>query len=121
MYDKIYEHPESPSEEIINDDDALDGWMIFNQEEIKKQKKEKGVDSMMSEKVRNSSEVFLMAGNDKEQAKDILDLNSKTGLQKIKARFDATKDGNVVPDSELPDVRGEIQQQLRELSRNRNG
>jgi len=117
MYDKIYEHPECPSEEIINDDDALDGWMIHNQEEIKKQKKEKGVDTMMSDKIRNSSEVFLMAGDNKEQARDILDLNSKAGLQKIKARFDATKDGNVIQEDELPDVRGEIQQKLRQLNR----
>lgn len=120
MYDKIYEHPESPSEEIIKDDDALDGWMIYNQEEIKKQKQEKGVDSMMSEKVRNSNEVFLMAGNDKQQAQDILSLNSKVGLDKIKSRFAATKDGKVVQESELPDVRGEITQKLKELSRNHN-
>ena len=120
MYDKIYEHPESPSEEIIEDDDALDGWMIYNQQEIKKQKQEKGVDSMMSEKVRNSSEVFLMAGNDKQQAQDILSLNSQIGLDKIKSRFAATKDGKVVQDSELPDVKGEITQKLRELNRNHN-
>ena len=118
MYDRIYEHPESPDAEIIADDDALDGWMIHNQEEIQKQKKEKGVDSMMSDKIRNSSEVFLMAGDDKEQARDILDLNSKIGLQKIRHRNEAVKQHGTIPDSQLEDVRGEIQQKLRELNRN---
>ncbi len=55
-----------------------------------------------------------------EQAKEILDLNSKVGLEKIKSRFDATKDGKIVQVSELPYVRVEITQKLRELNRNKN-
>jgi len=27
FYDKIYSHPERPSEEVIEDDEALDAWL----------------------------------------------------------------------------------------------
>jgi len=117
MYDRVYDHPEGPDENIINDDDALEGWMLQMQKENKQQKKEKGVDSMMNDKIKNSKEVFLMAGNDEQQKQDILDLNSLTGKQKINTRFAAVSDGKQVQESELPDVRGELAQQLRELNR----
>jgi len=29
MYDNIYEHPECPDDKVMEDDDALDGWMIL--------------------------------------------------------------------------------------------
>tara|TARA_B100001778_G_scaffold56344_1_gene43332 strand:- start:332 stop:1375 length:1044 start_codon:yes stop_codon:yes gene_type:complete len=117
MYDKISEHPEAPEEQIINDDDALDGWMIHNQRQNKQQKKEKGVDTMMNDKIKNSKEVFLMTGNDEQQKQDILDLNSIVGRNKIKNRFDALSQKDQVDEAELPDVRGELAQQLRELNR----
>ena len=117
MYERIQEHPEAPTEEIINDDDALDGWMIEKQRENKREKKEKGVDSMMNDKIKNSKEIFLMAGNDQQQKEDILDLNSIAGKKKIQNRFDALAYKDSVQESELPDVRGELTQQLRELNR----
>jgi hypothetical protein len=117
MYERIQEHPEAPTEEIINDDDALDGWMIEKQRENKREKKEKGVDTMMNDKIKNSKEIFLMAGNDQQQKEDILDLNSIAGKKKIQNRFDALAYKDSVQESELPDVQGELTQQLRELNR----
>jgi len=117
MYNNISEHPEVPGEDIINDDDALDGWIIFNQQQNKKEKREKGVDSMMSDKVKNSKEIFFMAGNDEQQKQNILDLNSSEGKQKINNRFAAVQDGKTIREAELPDIRGELTQQLRELNR----
>lgn len=117
MYEKVYEHPECPDEQIIQDDDALDGWMILQQKQNKKQKQEKGVNHMMTDKIRNSSEIFLMAGDNKEQARSILDLNSKEGLQKIQNRINAVSGGQSVKESELPDVRQELRSRLKELNR----
>ncbi len=117
MYDRIYEHPECPNENIIEDDDALDGWMILQKRQNLKQKKEKGVDNMVSEKIKNSKEVFFMSGNDKEQTKDILDLNSSAGLQKIKARTQAVQDNQSVEEHQLADVRQELRARLQELNR----
>lgn len=117
MYERVYEHPDCPDEQIIADDDALDGWMILQQRQNKKQKQEKGVNNMMTDKIRNSSEIFLMAGDDKEQVKNILDLNTKEGLSKIQTRINAVSDGRSVEEAQLPDVRQELRNKLKELNR----
>jgi hypothetical protein len=114
MYDKIYEHPECPQQDIINDDDALDGWMLFNKRENERQKKQKGVENVLSGNLKNASEVFLMAGNN-QQADDILGLNNNEGLSILRQKVDfvtKTNAGNRVPDAQLPDVQQRIVQQL---------
>ncbi|NBO23389.1 hypothetical protein EBU94_08655 [bacterium] len=116
MYDKIYEHPECPQDDIINDDDALDGWMIYQKQKNDLQKKEKGVDSMLSGKIKNSSEIFLMAGN-KNQAEDILGLNTKDSLDIVKTKVQTVLSKGRVRDGEMPDVKQKIIQQLQEKGR----
>lgn len=113
MYDRVHEHPECPKEDIINDDDALDGWMVFQKRENERQKKEKGVENMMTGKLKNASEVFLMA-QDKGQAQDILSINSDQSLATLKEKvnFVASSSGPV-KDAKLPDVKQKIIQQLK--------
>jgi hypothetical protein len=113
MYDKIYEHPEAPVEDIIADDDALDGWMIHQRRENLKQKQEKGVDTMLSDKVRNSSEIFLMAPN-KEQAETIKEFNSEHSLRRMQQKIDFVKSQQgPIKEAQLPDVREDIREQIK--------
>lgn len=113
MYEKIYEHPECPTDEIINDDDALDGWMIHQKRENLKQKQEKGVDNILSDKVRNSAEVFLMAPSD-DQAQSITQLNSEQSLRIMKQKIDFVKSQQgPVKEAQLPDVKQKIIEQLK--------
>ena len=114
MYDKIYEHPECPKDEIMNDDDALDGWMLFQKKENERQKKEKGVESVLSGKMKNANEVFLMAGNT-DQAQDILGLNTDHSRFIAKQKMDfVTSSSGPIKDSQLPDVHQRIMQQLQD-------
>jgi hypothetical protein len=113
MYDRVHEHPEAPPEEIIADDDALDGWMIDQKKKNIKQKQEKGVDNMLTDKIRNSSEIFLMASN-KETADTILDFNTDQSLYNLKQKVSVvTSQDKAVPDSHLPDVRQKIHEQIK--------
>ena len=41
MYDSIRDHSESPSDDVINDDDALDGWMLVQKRKAEKEKTKK--------------------------------------------------------------------------------
>ena len=116
MYDKIYEHPECPQDDIIEDDDALDGWMIYQKQKNDLQKKENGVDSMLSGKIKNSSEIFLMAGN-KNQAEDILGLNTEESLNVVKNKVDTVMTRGTVRDGQLPDVKQRLMKQLQEKGR----
>lgn len=113
MYEKIYEHPECPGDEIIKDDDALDGWMIHQKRENLKQKQEKGVDNILSDKVRNSAEVFLMAPSD-QQAQSITELNSEQSLRTMKQKIDFVKSqSGPVKEAQLPDVKQKIIEQIK--------
>lgn len=111
MYDRIYEHPECPSDEIINDNDALDGWMINQRRQNLKQKQEKGVNNMLSDKVKNSSEIFLMANN-REQADSILDFNDQQARRRLDQKLNVIKNSTgPVLETQLPDVQQSIIEQ----------
>ncbi len=85
MYDNVFESPDSPSEQILEDDDCLDGWFIVQREKYDKDKKEKQVDETLSDKVKGSQEIMLMARTP-EEAKEIYDLNSVGARQVIRQR-----------------------------------
>ena len=112
MYDNVYESPESPKAEIIDDDDCLDGWFIVQRREMEKSKKEKEKDSLISnQKIANSQEVFLMADN-KEHAQEIYGLNSPNQRNIVRNREKqimdhAQKTGENLHFKELSDVKSE--------------
>ena len=86
MYDNVYEAPECPKQEIIDDDDCLDGWFIFERRKREKEKKQREADNLVSNpKIANSQEIFLMAG-DQEQAREIGDLNTDHAKMIVKQR-----------------------------------
>jgi len=84
MYDSIYQHPECPDDNIIEDEDALDGWMLVQKDKIKRQKTQSGVLSKMSSKV--ASQDHVMIPTSQEEAQDIIALSEQEtgGLNGIK-------------------------------------
>lgn len=108
MYDNVYEHPESPSEKIINDDDCLDGWFIVQHRKYEKDKKKSEVDAMLSnEKIANSGEIFLMAKN-QEDVNNIYDLNDPVSRNTIKSRetqLQSRDESTDIKFTDLQDVR----------------
>lgn len=112
MYDSIKEHPECPSDEIIADDDALDGWILHNKEKTLKEKKKNQLMDKLDNKYKNAGEVFVMTDS-AEEAKDIYSLNDEATMLKIKElQTIAGADGNIEW-SKLPSVKREIQEQQR--------
>lgn len=76
MYDSVYENPESPKEEIIEDDDCLDGWFINQRQKYEKDKiKQQTEDLIKNPKIKNSQEIFVVA-NSQEEAQEIYGLNN---------------------------------------------
>lgn len=111
MYDNVYESHESPEEEVIEDDDCLDGWFIVQRRQIKKMKKERELEeSIKNPKIKDSQELFVMAKNTKE-AKDIVNLNSEHGKSVIAARDRQIKEAGDISASKLHDIQQQIQMQ----------
>ena len=116
-YDGVYKSYDKPSDDIIEDDIALDGWSISQRRKRQEEEKKKSAEKMLPENMRNAGEIFIPARNAKE-ASDIMSLNSQEGLHKIKSlRRDLDREG-AVEESQLTSTRRELQMQAVQMSKN---
>lgn len=84
-YDNISESMECPSEDIINNDYALDGWIIKQNKKYESQKKQAKISEMIGNPKGN--EVFVMVDpEDMESRQAIYDMNSTSSKYIIKQR-----------------------------------
>ena len=76
MYDNVFEHPETPPEDIINDDDCLDGWFIEQRKKQDQNKKEQSANNILqNSKIANSKEIYIVADSP-EEIENINSMNS---------------------------------------------
>lgn len=115
MYDNIYQHMECPDDKIIEDDDALDGWSIYQNKKMEQEKKKRGVDSVV-DKHKDAQEIFMVASDAKE-FEQIMDLNDTEALNRQKSKFDFVNKHGQAREDMLPDVRADIRQQYAEMNK----
>lgn len=84
MYNNVRQHPECPSDEIINDDDALDGWFLVQKDKKKKEKVKNKLLDRVRGKVKDHSDIFIFTHNEEER-KAIWDMNNIEGKRTIKS------------------------------------
>jgi hypothetical protein len=112
MYDNARQHPEAPSEDIINDDDALDGWFLFQNRKSANEKKKNSVLSKINHnKLGQHNFVFT---DSEAEAKEILNANSPK--ERIFAE-QVIKHATTNPGTEwnnIPIVKQEMQNELAE-------
>lgn len=109
MYDRVYEHHEAPDETVINDDDMLEGWMIYQKRKSDSASKENRANDIIS-KHGNAREIFIVG--EKEDAEDIYSLNSYESSRIIKQRQSVIKQMNEVDEVNLPDVQSALLQKI---------
>ncbi len=120
MYDGIQEHPECPTDEVIDDDDLLDGWLIMQRRERETQAKTKRFDSTTgNEKLSNADEVFVVARSEQDVA-DINDLNTEAAKYVKSERSKTINESQErLKDAHLPDVNRRILRQANEQFKSR--
>lgn len=116
MYDSAYQHPECPSDNIIEDDDMFDGWMILQKRENEKIKNKNRTEKLLEgKKLGKAGEIFI-AANSQEEAFNIYNLNDNTSRHIIKERENILKNTKgSIDDANLPDVQRNIQVQKNQL------
>tara|TARA_R100000988_G_C3935364_1_gene133488 strand:+ start:52 stop:432 length:381 start_codon:yes stop_codon:yes gene_type:complete len=118
MYDNVNQHPESPSDKIIEDDECLDGWFIYQKRKQEKEKKQSEIDGMISNsKIRNSDEIYIMA-KDKDDAAQIQNINDPTARNVARERerkIDQLGEEEQLRESDLPDQKRRIQQERNKM------
>jgi hypothetical protein len=111
MYDNAYQSMDCPPDEVLEDDDMFDGWMIDQRRQREKDQKQKTAD-----KINNipdkAQEVFLTAPT-REDADRIYAMNDQDATMKIKQRQAMIEktDGSLVDAKNLPDTQMELRQQ----------
>lgn len=116
MYENVRQHPECPSDDIINHDDALDGWFIHQNKKAEKEKKKNSILDKYGKNIKNAGEVFLLT-SDSSEKKDIYDLNDLTTRQNIKEVINtgkSLKDNESLEWKNLGFVQRDIRQQVQQ-------
>ncbi len=108
-YDAIREHMESPPEEIIQDNDALDGWMIHQNRKIEKEKKKQAVEDKYGLNNKRGNEVFILTDS-VEETKEIFALNDAQAKSKVNQLKQLSKEGKEIKWQDIPFVKQELQQ-----------
>lgn len=129
-YDRIRESYEPPEESVLEDDDLLDGWMLYQKEKRKEEEKEKKKEAVLGKgKPRNSKfgsagqETFLFANDESGlSTEDIMSLNSPDAMRVMHQRFEAlnSSKGSISFD-QLPDQQLELQKRARQGMNERLG
>lgn len=114
MYEGIKESPDCPDEDIIADDDALDGWLMLHKEKRLKERAEGKKDAEFNHhhsKLDRHQEVFFVAKS-KEEADRIMERNNAQGKAIIQSRMKQIKDRGIVNHQDLLDVRQDVAMQF---------
>jgi len=108
VYDNVFEHPESPSIDVINNDILLDSW-LETQHNKREGEKNKNI-NLGNEKIKNSAEIFV-AVDSIEDAKKVYEINDSNAKATLQQRSGKAVVGQAFREQDLPDVRLELQMQ----------
>jgi len=92
LYDSVAESHESPQDKIIEDDDALDGWLIEQRRKREKDKNQFKLDGY-DDKHQGADEVYIMTST-KEEAAEVYGMNDAEGRMKVKSREQTVKEAD---------------------------
>lgn len=112
IYDSINDSPESPPDEVIEDDDLLDGWLTYQHKKREKAKNERQ-NSEQTTGVKGD-EVFIVAEDPKAVSR-VYSMNDASGKAIIRTRqkqMDKSKKG--LPAEKTLDAQMEMQNQARQ-------
>jgi hypothetical protein len=119
LYDSISESMEAPSEQVMEDDDMLDGWLILQRKKSEKEKGRQDLESSLTNsKIASASEVFVFA-QDEEHAARIEELNDLNGKVKKKERMIVIKRQGEASDTDFQDQKIKLGNQKAEQFKSR--
>lgn len=107
MYDSAREHPDCPDDDVFEDDDAFDGWLISERRKHEKEKAKSRAEKMLPGKLGKAQDVFVQVHN-RHQAKDIYSLNDIQGKSVIRERQQTIERAGSVKEQNLPDIQRDL-------------
>ena len=118
MYDNIHESADCPHDNILADNDMLDGWLILQrQNREKEQMKKRGEETVLNPKIAAAQEVFIPADT-MEDAELIASMNETYGSVVRRSRLNKVQKEKEVKFGDFGDVRRRIQSEA--IAKNRD-
>lgn len=112
MYDGVWGHPECPSEAIVEDDDACDGWMIDQRKKGEQEKNKNTVENTLQN--LKGQEIYIPASSPEDVDK-INDMNSFQSKMVQKNRFQQIKEQGKVKELDLHDKKQELNRAIHDM------
>ena len=103
MYARIAEHPDSPDQTIIDDDDVLDGWVLYQTEKAKKT--ERNEIKAKTIKLATHKKYFTWHKMKNKEMTFYLNTNASTQIQKNRMNQVMNAQGVAVDSADFGDVR----------------
>lgn len=109
IYDSVYENPDCPADDVIENDTLLDAWLSAQQTKRRQSRDQRGADAIISKnpKIANAQEVGIICDS-QEDAMRVYNLNSPDAKRRIKSREAALKEKGRLHEGQLPDVKFDI-------------
>lgn len=115
MYDNVQESLDCPTDDVIDDDDMLDGWFIIQKRKREKERSEAEFkDGTNNSKIQNAGEVYMMANsnNDAQRINNMNDVGSKIVKQQ---RFSVMHQKGEASQLDFQDERLKLAQQSNQM------
>jgi len=118
IYDSIYESPECPPEEVINDDDCLDGWMLV-QSHNREKDKQASHGYKPGDKFNKADEVFIMVDNP-DDASRVEAMNTPAAILRKQQRMNALdRAGGILDERYMPDSQNRMREEIMKVQNRR--
>jgi len=113
MYDKIHESPDCPSDEVLDDDDMLDGWLIIQRRKREADKKKQEIESHINPKMKNADEIIMVAETAADAQK--IDMLNPDHIKSVKKqRIKHIQEQGRVKEQEFKDVQQKRSMQMQQ-------
>lgn len=107
IYDNIAESQEPPPDEVLNDDDALDGYFLYKKIETSDKQKLEQIEAAYANKGKKYTELYLPAANLEQARRNDL-LNTEEARRTKQARFAQVASAGSVKEADFRDQRLKI-------------
>ena len=108
LVDQVRQHPNCPSEDILKDSDAFDGWILHENKEFEQKQKQKDVDNVIKDK--DAGEVFVMTSTP-EEIKNVMSLNDPLTRSQINRMHKHVEKEGETQWADIPSMREKILQE----------
>lgn len=111
-YDIVHESPECPQDEVIDDDDMLDGWFIEQRRKRQKDKSKGYAESMITNRKIARADEILVVAKSKKEIDNIHSLNDFKGDLIRKRRLKQVERDGEVPIMKFKDMQDRLRMEV---------